>query len=119
LVVVTVKFVVPVTVGVKVKSTWTVLPTATVQLAPSVIVNVSPTVATVPKFSRQGPEVSINWTLVALAPRVWLADTVIVLAVVKAAVAVKKISSDSAALAVVVVGEIVTLLTEPVREPIV
>ena len=119
LVVVTVKAVVPVTVGVKVKSTWTELPTAMVQLAGRVTVNVSPLVTTVPALNRQGPTLSINWTPVTLAPRVALAVTVMVLAVVNAEVAVKKSSSDSGARAVVVVGEIVTLLTEPVSEPIV
>jgi len=44
---------------------------------------------------------------------------VMVLAVVNADVSVKKRSSVSDARAVVVVGEIVTLLTEPVSEPIV
>ncbi len=62
--------------------------------------------------------VSITWTLSA-ALRVSSDVTVMVLALVKAAVASKKSSSLSAASAVVLVGEIVTLLTEPVSEPIV
>ena len=105
------------------KSIWTVLPTAIVQLAPRVIVKVRVGVyVTSPAalaFSRHGPELSITWTAVGRAVKVLLEVTVMVLAVVRAAVAVKKSSSLSAERAVVAVGEIVTLLTEPVREPIV
>ena len=98
------------------KTTPTESPTAIEQPEASMVtVSVVPATTPPPAWRQLGE--SINWTPVT-APKATLDVTVMVLPPVKAAVGLKNTSRLVEAKAVATVGEIVTLPTAPVCEPI-
>jgi hypothetical protein len=102
----------------KVKSTWTVSPTAMEQpvcrvIPIDVVVTVPPSA---PAWRQEGE--SITWMVPGMLPRATLDATVMLLPATRAEVALKNTSRVVELAAVVAVGESVGVPTAPVSEPI-